>query len=180
VIKIEGVKCPICKERLTGNSTEELNRNLEMHMADLHQMRRMAPSGQSGSYASSPTYPESREEREVTTWSGRERYPESREERAATTWSGKERYEESPEAMRKEEEVTQWRYPRSEEGGRSSMGEARHGGGWGHRMWHRYDQMTMSMQCPLCDSTIRGSDEEDLSDEMRFHFKDAHRDVMRR
>jgi hypothetical protein len=56
----------------------------------------------------------------------------------------------------------------------------RHGGGWGHRMMQRNDQMSMSMACPICDRTVFGSDDEDLSDELRFHFKDAHRDVMDR
>lgn len=237
VVSINGVKCPICKERLTGNDAEELNYRLRTHMAEIHQMKELSTPMREGAamQPASFTGPESRAEREVTTFSGRNepdlgaryveqrqevtqfrdpqrmetplekevttfnrnnppeesrvsreadqwRYPtgtETRSERQVETFSGRDPSMESRERQVKTEEVNEWKYPRNGPAGeRGPITEARHGGGMGHRIMHR-EPMTMMLNCPICGNVVNGSDDDDLSDELRFHFRDAH-DIRRR
>jgi predicted small metal-binding protein len=227
------VKCPICKERLTGENAEELSERLRMHMADLHQMKELATpanigagtrqasftgpetraerdvtsfGGESGTYRGpeavmeseevtrfrNPSKMETPEEREVTRFKRNEPYEESRlsqeagqwrpspvmetrAEREVTTFSGREPSMESEKGRLTTEEVSEWKYPRTGvQGQRGPITEVRHGGGMGHRMTHRNREMTMMLACPICGRPIYGSDDEDLSDELRFHFKDVH------
>jgi predicted small metal-binding protein len=237
VVTINGVKCPICQERLTGNNAEELNSNLRMHMADIHQMRELStPKRESaGMQGASFTGPESRAEREVTTFSGRGesdlgpseaeqsqevtqfrdtrkketleesevtrfsgnkpseepkvsqeadqwKYPsgsETKVERQVETFSGRDPSMLSGERRLTAEEANEWKYPRSgPEGERGPITEVRHGGGTRHRMMNR-KPMTLMLNCPICGNAVYGSDDEDLSDELRFHFRDVH-DIRRR
>ena len=195
-MKIEGVKCPICKERLTGSDAGDLSMNLKSHMAEVHDMRGISvpPSGGASSSSTSmgqremaaPVFRGGAEqgsrvrEEEVTQW----RSPaagESAEERQVTTFSGRDPSMESERSRLTREEARQWRYPQTESGERGPMTKGtEHGGGAIHRYTHRKDMMTMSMACPLCGNTVYGSDDDDLTDELRFHFKDAHRNVMQR
>jgi predicted small metal-binding protein len=237
VVSINSVKCPICKERLTGNNTEELNSRLRMHMAELHQMKKISTSNQEGAtmQRASFTAPPSRAEQEVTTFSGRSetdlgprsmeqttevtqfrdprrkeaplegdvtrfsgtnpyeeprttseatqwRYPTAAEPgtvRQVETFSGREPGIESEEQRLKSEEVTEWKYPSTgPEGERGPISGVGHGGGVGHRMMHR-KPMTQMLNCPICGNAVYGSDDDDLTDELRFHFRDVH-DIRRR
>lgn len=138
-------------------------------------------------------------ERVMETWSGREPYGESpesarqieeanqwkyprqetREVRVVGTW----RSENRPRTY--QQEAAEWRYPHEEltpeermRDERMSttavqMSDARHGGGTMHRMMNRR-QMTTVMECPICGRQVFGSDDDDLTDELRFHFRDVH------
>jgi predicted small metal-binding protein len=233
VVSINGVQCPVCKERLTGENPEELSEKLRMHMADLHQMRELSTPTNVGAGTSRVSYtgPETRAERDVTSFGGEsDRYRgagasvqreevtrfrdtgrmespeeqevtrfnrndpyeqdrlqqeasqwrsppsmESKTERQVTTFSGREPSMESEERRLRSEEVGEWKYPRTgEQGERGPISEVRHGGGVGHRMTHYRREMTMMLECPICGRPVYGSDDEDLSDELRFHFKDEH------
>lgn len=234
MVSINGVRCPICKERLTGDNSGELNERLRMHMADLHQMKELSTPSREGAgmQQASFTGPETRAERQVTTFSGvsesdldpqasaqrqavtqfrevrrpetpevreatkferdkpyeesrlREEAtrwdptygPQSRTERQVETFSGKDTRSESEAQRLKGEEVKEWKYPRTgPEGERgAAFSEARHGGGMGHRLMSYRKEMTMMLSCPICGNAVYGSDDEDLSDELRFHFRDEH------
>ncbi len=236
VVSINGVKCPICKERLTGNDAEELNNRLRMHMADLHQMREISTPTRQGTAMrpASFTGPESRAEREVTTFSGSEsdlgprdveqrqevtqfrdpqrretplenevttfnrsnppeesrlsretnqwKYPtaeETRTERQVETFSSRDPSMANEESRVRAEEVNEWKYPATGPGGeRGPVSEVKHGGGMGHRMMNR-GPMTLMLKCPICGNVVHGSDDDDLTDELRFHFRDVH-DIRRR
>ena len=237
---ITDIKCPICRDRISGRNQDELTETLRAHLADTHQISRI--SGKEGMRSSSSsmagrevaawsgrdpsmlTPEESRQRDEITrlnrsqgisgpqgisetqhrseswaggteTWSGKPgetpesgqgKYPqmETQEERAVGTWKSENRPRE-PEQEYRSTERTERGYPseamRSEErwkegayGGRtSSISDVSHGGGTLHRMMNR-GEMTMAMNCPLCGNPVYGSDDDDLSDEMRFHFKDYH------
>ncbi|MDW5563752.1 MAG: hypothetical protein SA339_11045 [Methanomassiliicoccus sp.] len=116
-------------------------------------------------------------ERQVETWNRGE--PTGETPRSATTIQETEQWRYPREETREEREVGTWRsdsrYQSSEEGmtGRSGMAGVRHGGGMMHRMMNR-GEMRMAMDCPLCGRPVYGSNDDDLSDEMRFHFKDYH------
>jgi predicted small metal-binding protein len=232
VVSINGIKCPICGERLTGNDPEELNYRLRMHMADLHQMKELSTPMREGAATQPVSFagPESRAEREVTTFSGsggadagprsteqrqevtqfrdtrrrdaplenqvttfnrnepptNERAnqeadqwkystgPETRTERQVETFSGRDPSMRGGDERLRAEEVNEWKYPRTGPAGeRGPISEVRHGGGMGHRMMNRRP-MTLQLNCPICGNAVHGSDDEDLSDELRFHFRDVH------
>ncbi len=219
VVLINGVKCPICQERLTGDNAEELSARLRTHMADLHKMKEIStPMGESaGTKRPSFTAPESKTEREVYTFSGKSesdlspraveqrqevtqfrepgrtetqlekevttfnrsdtsedsklrqevdrwKYPtgqESKTEKQVETFSGREPSMESEEKRLKSEEVDEWKYPRTgPEGERGPITNRK--------------PMALMLNCPICGNPVYGSDDEDLSDELRFHFKDLH------
>lgn len=141
------VKCPICKDRISGASTADLNGSLREHLADVHQMRELT-MGSRGDVSSRESYYTGRygsterpmerqyvrEERMEPVARGRyearnypydERRPaasmfsapESRTEREVETWTSRR-----PERFRSEnyiprEEVRQWRYPVTGSGG---------------------------------------------------------------
>jgi predicted small metal-binding protein len=212
------IKCPICRDRLSGRSPDDLNEVLRAHLADTHQITRISEenrlktsspkterematwSGRDpalltpeetrqreevGMFYKPPLGSETKIEREVETFSGREptgetpesasliqktnqwRYPriETREEREVGTWRSESRYAPSEMDYRVRSETGEWRYP--------TMAEVSHGVGTMHRMLNR-GELRMAMNCPLCGRPIYGSDDDDLSDEMRFHFKDYH------
>jgi hypothetical protein len=218
------VKCPFCRERLSGRDVDELNNILGRHLADVHHISRTMTGGMK---TAPPPYAET--ERQVTTWSAvepsqlspeaqRQReavtkfdqpgVPPTEAERKATTWSDQERIT-SEEQRRALEASEQWKQPRSGEAeaerevttwskgssevpagssyptgpyGRgpagagieqTSMASATHGGGTLHRLLNR-NEMRIMLECPLCSRPVFGSDEEDLSDELRFHFRDDH------
>ncbi|MBI0583986.1 MAG: hypothetical protein ISF22_07140 [Methanomassiliicoccus sp.] len=132
------------------------------------------------------------EERAVETWSGKEptmegddRYIQKVEQwkdpREAETHTEKHAGDWKPhdeghteESERLKRSATEWRDPRTGEAmGGKSMTEASHGGGTWHRMVSR-GEMTMFLACPICGNAVYGSDDDDLSDELRFHFRDEH------
>jgi hypothetical protein len=224
VIYITDVKCPVCRERLSGRDVDELNNILSKHLADVHHISRTITGGM---WTAPLPYPET--ERQVTTWSGVEPSqlpPEAQRqreavtkfdqpgvlpteaERKATAWNDQERMtnEEQRRALEASEqwkdprsgkteaerEVTTWSKGTSEEPAGSSyptgpygrgpagagiektfMASATHGGGTLHRLLNR-NEMKMMLECPMCSRPVYGSDEEDLSDELRFHFRDEH------
>ncbi len=230
------IKCPICKERISGRSQDELTEMLSVHLADTHRISRISGGGGTmssqsgtGSYSSGMagresgmsglevpawsardpsmlTPEESRQRDEITRLNPSQMGTEYRTERRMETWSGMEPTGETPESSRTIQESTQWKYPRMETeeeraagtwrsesrsresersyyqerpreergyGGATSLSGVRHGGGTLHRMMNR-GEMTMAMDCPLCGNPVYGSDDDDLSDELRFHFKDFH------
>ena len=245
---ITDIKCPICRDRISGRNQDDLTETLRAHLADTHQISRI--SGKEGMRSSSSgmagregaawsgkdpsmlTPEESRQLEEIArlnrsqsisgtqgsseaqhrseswasgtdTWSskpsgetpessrtmqesGQWKYPqmETQEERAVGTWKSENRPSESEQEYRSTER-TERGYPseatRGEErwneggyGGRtSSISDVSHGGGTLHRMMNR-GEMTMAMNCPLCGNPVYGSDDDDLTDELRFHFKDYH------
>lgn len=212
------IKCPICRDRISGRSQDELTETLRAHLADTHQIRRISEEGgmktsSSGMMAgregaawsardpSMLTPEESRQRDEITrlnrsqlgsesmtkrrmeTWSGTEpsgkapessemKYPrmETEEERAVGTWRSENRPRESEQEYwsREEKKMEGGGYGRA-----TSITDVRHGGGTLHRMMNR-GEMTMAMSCPLCGNPVYGSDDDDLTDELRFHFKDYH------
>lgn len=220
---LASIKCPICRDRLSGRGLDDLNEVLRAHLAETHQITRISEENRprpstpemerematwSGRDPALLTPEEARQreevarfykpplgsqtatEREVETFSGREptgetpesamliqkanqwRYsrPETREEREVGTWRSESRYAPSEREYRMRMEASEWRYPR--ESGAPVTGVS-HGGGTMHRMLSR-GEMRMVMDCPLCGRPIYGSDDDDLSDEVRFHFKDYH------
>ena len=116
------IKCPICRDRISGGSPDNLSERLREHLADIHQITRLA--GESRSRTSS-----SELERDVTAWSRRDPSlltPEEvrqREEitsfnrpplgygatteRKVETWSGREPTGETPESERLIQETGQ-------------------------------------------------------------------------
>jgi predicted small metal-binding protein len=133
------VKCPICKDRVSGASTANLNDNLREHLASVHQMRELSmgtrgamPSEQYYTSRSAMERPMEREQVREERMEPEERRrskardypyierrpstgmfsaPETRTERVVETWSNRD-----PERFRTEnyvprEEVRQWRYP---------------------------------------------------------------------
>ncbi|GEM_PF-4902789 len=252
---ITDIKCPICRDRISARSQDELTETLRAHLADTHQISRISSEqgGMQGGMRTSSagmmgleggalsrrdpsmlTPEESRQREEITRLSpsrmesGPMGSSESQHRseswvRSTETWSGREPTGETPESSRTIQETTQWKYPqmeteeeraagtwraesrpgesereyrsteRSERGyssegmrgeeryreGRGygvapSVSDVPHGGGTWHRMMHRRETMTMAMDCPLCGNPVYGSDEDDLDDELRFHFKDYH------
>lgn len=217
------IKCPICRDRISGQSEGELSDMLRAHLVDIHRISRLeAPvtrertseqegyfysgSGRDPSmltpqearqreevarYSTPPLGPESRVEREVETLrrepvgqsreaertiqeSDQWKYPrmETREEREVGTWRYGGRDMPSDREFTNRQEGDDRGYSRSTSGENPPMSDIRHGGTL-HRMVNRRE-MTMSMPCPLCGNPVYGSDDEDLSDELRFHFKDHH------
>lgn len=188
------IKCPICKDRLSATNTDELNANLREHLADVHNMRDLTRGSGEGmyrrTYVTGTERPmERREERrydvargypydEIRPDIGFTR-PESRTEREVETWSSRD-----PERFRAEnyiprEEVRQWRYPVTGEYGERGPYYEREGRGREERYERRevrgreYEGATI-VNCPLCGATVRGRDEDDLSDELRYHMKETH------
>ncbi len=187
-----GVKCPVCNDRLSALTTAELNAELREHIAEAHQLRAATtwkgddPSRytqesvrqrQEAGQWRPPSDPETIAEREATTWSGEESSketaadrtarqeagkwerphgPETAIEREVTTWNSPESPENAEERELLQEEVTEWKYPR---------------GGHVQKM-----EMAPMVNCPICDEAITGSDEENLSDELKDHVSNAHRD----
>lgn len=222
---ITDIKCPICRDRISGRNQDELTETLRAHLAETHQItriseeRKIGPSSsgtsvregamlstrdpsmltpeesrhrdeitrvnrsQLGSETSGEAMESSRTIQESSQW----KYPrmETEEERAVGTWKSENRPGESgqgyqsaertergypSEAMRSEE---RWREEKGYGGKISSSSSVSHGGGTWHRMMNR-GEMTMAMACPLCGNPVYGSDDDDLDDELRFHFKDYH------
>lgn len=134
------IKCPICKDKVSGANTSDLNAGLREHLADVHQMRELS----TGSREIQPreTYttgrsetmerpmerqyvreervePEERRRYEARDYPYEERRPaagmfsapQTRTEREVETWTTRR-----PDRFRSEyyiprEEVRQWRYP---------------------------------------------------------------------
>jgi predicted small metal-binding protein len=173
------VKCPICKERVSGASSADLNMNLKEHLADVHRMSElvMGPSAGTSGYAPSTMRTTSTErpmEREYVREQPRRNVsienrpaaglfsaPESRTEREVETWTSRR-----PERYRSEyyiprEEVRQWRYPVTGAGGERGPSRAE-------------TTMPAMINCPLCGDLVRGRDEDDLSDRLHNHMADTH------
>jgi predicted small metal-binding protein len=173
------VKCPICRERVSGASSADLNDSLRMHLADVHRMNElvMGSRGTSGQLldrevsSMEQTGPIERDRvREVTRRdanierrpaAGLFSAPESRTEREVETWTSRrpERYQSEYYIPR--EEVRQWRYPVT--GPRGERGPAR----------AEY-LMPAMVNCPLCGDLVRGKNEDDLSDRLHDHMADTH------
>jgi predicted small metal-binding protein len=105
--------------------------------------------------------------------------PRTRTEREVETWSNR-----NPERFREEnyvprEEVRQWRYPVTGEYGERGPYFEREGRGKEMSYERRevrgrdYDNPAI-VNCPMCGQLIRGADEDDLSDELRYHMSVVH------
>lgn len=172
------VKCPICKERVTGASNSDLNDSLRMHLAEVHRMnelmgirgrtsREVTYMGQTSptersmerDYVREETRRDANIERRPA--AGLFSVPESRIEREVETWTSRR-----PERYRSEyyiprEEVRQWRYPATGPGGERGPARAE-------------NLMPSTINCPLCGDLVRGRDEDDLSDRLQGHMADTH------
>ncbi len=172
------VKCPICKERITGASGPDLNDSLRVHLVDVHRMNELRGSqgltsgevtymGQTApverpierDYVREETRRDVNIERRPA--AGLFSAPESRTEREVETWTSRR-----PERYRSEyyiprEEVRQWRYPVTGPGGERGPARAE-------------SLMPATINCPLCGDLVRGRDEDDLSDRLHSHMADTH------
>lgn len=197
------VVCPVCSEKVSGRDVSDLEAVLQGHLERAHGMTRAEGrpsrptfsgeteaerqvttfSGRSPEELSGEEVPnvaavtkfkepgrmETPEERSVTTFSEREpnapneevqevtqlkepREMEGQEECQTRTFSATE-CESVPEKTGiLKEEVGQWKYPRTgEEGERGPL-----------------------LHCPLCGMTVGGTDEENLSDQLKNHFLEVH------
>jgi predicted small metal-binding protein len=190
-----GVKCPVCNDKLSGQTTAELNAELKEHLAEAHQLEaattwkgdepsRYTPEAvkqrQEVGQWKPPGGPETNAEREATTWSGEEESketavdktarqeagqwekahgPKTAIERDVTTWKSPSSPENVEQRERLQEEVTEWKNPRA---------------GQMQKM-----EMAPMVNCPLCDEAIKGSDEENLSEELKDHMTDVHQDRLK-
>ncbi len=141
-----------------------------------------------------PRAGETAEERATRTFSGREpsrepadvqrmeqaveqfkepRAGETAEERATRTFSGMD-YEKAPasSAMLREE-VRQFKYPRTGPECERGPGAAPQRGGVVHQMMTR-EGTGLAMDCPLCDTMLHGDNEEELSRQLKEHYRENH------
>jgi predicted small metal-binding protein len=194
------VKCPICKTRVSGATSTDLNEELKIHLAEVHNMRELAMAKREG-------YPERQPYQQTTVADRpleRERYevrgdvprgyverrpshdvfnePASRTYREVETWTSRDpaRFDDRNYIPR--EEVRQWRYPVTSPTGERGPVSDRYWDDRGtavrreeerYRTTEKVVDMT-ELNCPLCGRVVRGRDEEELSDELRDHMFGVH------
>jgi len=176
------VKCPICKERIMGATTEDLNMNLADHFAEVHRMSMVAPgtTPRAAVAGAQPSRMRAREYRSSEFYT-----PETLAEREVETWSNRDPSRWRPENYIPREEVRQWRYPvTGEEGQRGPVTPTRRERRMGERRTLEQNESrgpgetlvrgTMMINCPLCGEEIRGADEGELTDELRDHLRYTH------
>ncbi|MBI0584021.1 MAG: hypothetical protein ISF22_07315 [Methanomassiliicoccus sp.] len=182
------IRCPICRNRVSGSTSADLNEVFREHMADVHRMREMAPAV--GEKTSTP--PERTGSREGSSATSRYREdwrtkggydevrpaahifnePGSKLYRVVETWSTREPDRFDPENYIIREEVRQWRYPVISPTG--ERGPALSGGRYEGAKGARTSAGELVMNCPMCGNPVRGQDDDDLSDELRIHMLDVH------
>ncbi len=172
------IKCPICKERISGASGADLNDSLRIHLVDVHRMNelmgsrsgtsrevtsmeRTVPMGRSTEpgYVREPIRRDPSIERRPA--AGLFSAPESRTEREVETWSYRRPERFQSEYYIPREEVRQWRYPVIGAGGERGPARAE-------------NLLPATINCPLCGDLVRGRDEDDLSDRLHDHMADTH------
>jgi len=152
------IKCPICKERLSGESGEQLSNGLKDHMASVHDM---VPSGAREEGTRIPPTDYSEDTMRLREAEGPVRVSWKEEVRMWTpppvpSGPGEARrgtmlyLERGPPSLVREREV-----------------EAVHQGDM------------PQMECPICSALIMSTSEEDLSDDLRDHMADQH-DIRRK
>ena len=158
---------------------------LREHMADAHQMKELSMKGEAGNVQEraattwrgepparntpesmrtrqevrewrNPSSMETTEQMEATTWSKGSK--DSTEAQAGTQWKGGNKPE-----TNEEREATTWKSGMDRPGSERVQEEVT-----------RWKNAPVMVNCPLCGASIKGRDDEDLSDELRDHLADAH------
>jgi endogenous inhibitor of DNA gyrase (YacG/DUF329 family) len=188
------IKCPICKNKVSGTTTMDLNESLRVHLADVHLMRELAPVQRESAYQEKSPYRQPVEREKYEMEKARRRYverrpavgmfdePPSKIYRVVETWSNRdpERFESKNYIPR--EEVRQWRYPIVGPAGergpayvqqepvlrREAYGEEQ------VRTTGQTVEEVNEINCPLCGARVRGRDEDELSDELKGHMAEIH------
>lgn len=126
------VRCPVCDERVTSEKIDNLSMTLGGHLEARHGVSRQELYG--APVARTP---------QVT---------ESRDECVTRTFSETECSVQSEESKVLQDQVREWRYPRT--GSAGERGPA--------------------FLCPVCGVPMAASDEDNLNNELRAHFTEVH------
>lgn len=158
MLNLVRIECPICGNDVSGSDTNELSQGLKMHLADAHNMSNISrgqeeKQSRGSTYGVASSYAESGR---AHLSSGAPRVEEPSRpggrERTGGRMMGGAREKESGMGERAEE--------KSRDVG-SSMGMS---GG----------KENIEVNCPMCGRSIRGAGDDDLSDNLSGHMKEAH------
>lgn len=149
------IKCPICKQRLSGEEGEEISVRLREHMASVHEMTELAGTYRVGAQHVPPSdYSKDSMTLKEAEGPVRESWREEMRIWASPPVPARKSGEDRREAML-HEEGRQFVPP-------AAMPEEPPGSDM------------LSVECPICDALITAPLEEDLSDELRDHMADRH------
>lgn len=147
------IKCPICKERLSGEEGERLSARLREHMASVHEMSELVGTHRVGALHVPPS-DYSKETMSLKEAEGpvRESWLEEMRIWASPPVPARQSGEDRREAMLHREGAGQVPSSTRAEAGRGML----------------------RVECPLCDALITAPSDEDLSDDLRDHMADRH------
>ena len=151
------VKCPMCDERITGNSPEKLSMNMREHFSYVHEMKVVDDVTR---FSSGPSEG-GKVEDEVTRFSSRPSEG-GKEEDEVTRFSSQPSGGDSPESMKLIQVVT--RFQRDPVSGKSIASETCKGPTEGK----------VKVNCPICGCPMYGRDDDDLSGVLRGHVTQDH------
>lgn len=150
------IKCPICKELLSGEEGDQLSAILREHMAAVHEMAELVGTHRVGAL----------------------HVPPSDYSKDSMTL----REAEGPVRESWKEEMKMWTSPPvpARQSGEDLREAMLHREGAELRMapFHMRDELAglrmLRVECPLCDALIAAPLDEDLSDDLRDHMADRH------
>ncbi len=150
------IKCPICKERLSGEEGEQLSAMLREHMASVHEMDELEGSHRAGAFHVPPSdYSKDSMTLKEAEGPVRESWREEMKIWTSPPVPARQSGEDRREAMLHQEGAERMTAPLPVKGAEA-----------GRRM--------LRVECPLCDALITAPLEEDLSDDLRDHMADRH------